>query len=52
MIARTAPETRNPRISAQSVTNRLREIDERPLYTMYVFCTAFIFVAEYMNRLI
>ena len=34
MIARTAPGTRNPRISAQTVTHRLREIGERPPYTM------------------
>ena len=43
MIAKTTPGTRNPRISAQTVTNRLREIGERPLYTMYVLYAAFLF---------
>ena len=38
MIARTTPGTHNPRISAQTVTHRLREIGERPPYTMYVLC--------------
>ena len=28
--------THSPRISAQTVTNRLREIGERSPYTMYV----------------
>ena len=36
MIARTTPGTHNPRISTQTVTHRLREIGERPPYTMYV----------------
>ena len=44
MIARTTPGTHNPRISAQTVTNRLREIDEIP-YTMYVLYAAFLFLA-------
>ena len=43
MIARTTPGTHNPRISAQTVTHRLREIDERPPYTMYVLYAAFLF---------
>ena len=30
MIARTTPGTHNPRIIAQTVTRRLREIGERP----------------------
>ena len=32
MIARTTPGTHNPRISAENVTNRLKEIGERPPY--------------------
>ena len=45
MIARIAPGTHNPRISAETVPNRLREIDERPSppYTMYVLYAAFLF---------
>ena len=43
MIARTTLGTHNPRISAQSVTHRLREIGERPPYTMYVLYAAFLF---------
>ena len=43
MIARTTPGTHNPRISAQTVTLRLREIGEIPPYTMYVLYTAFLF---------
>ena len=43
MIARTTPGTHNPRISAQTVTHRLREIDERPPYTTYVLYAAFLF---------
>ena len=43
MIARTTLGTHNPRISAQTVTHRLREIDERPQYTMYVLYAAFLF---------
>ena len=43
MIARTTLGTHHPRISAQTVTNRLREIGERPSYTMYVLYAAFLF---------
>ena len=43
MIARTTPGTHNPRISAKTVANRLREIDERLPYTMYVLYAAFLF---------
>ena len=43
MIARTTPGTHYPRISAQTVTNRLREIGERPPYTMYGLYAAFLF---------
>ena len=42
MIARTTLGTHNPRISAQNVTHRLREIGERPPYTMYVLYAAFL----------
>ena len=42
MIASTTPGTHNPRISAQTVTNRLREIGERPPYTMCVLYAAFL----------
>ena len=43
MIARTTLGIHNPRISAQTVTHRLREIGERPPYTMYVSYAAFLF---------
>ena len=43
MIARTTPGTYNPRISAQTVIDRLREIGERPPYTIYVLYAAFLF---------
>ena len=43
MIACTTTGTHNPRISAQTVTNRLQEIGERPPYTMYVLYVAFLF---------
>ena len=43
MIASTTPETHHPRISAHTVTNCLREIGERPPYTMYVLYAAFLF---------
>ena len=43
MIASTTPGTHNPRISAQTVTNRLLEISERPPYTMYVLFAEFHF---------
>ena len=43
MIARTTLGTHNPRISAQTVTLRLREIGEIPPYTMYVLYAAFLF---------
>ena len=51
MIARTTLGTHNPRISAQTVTHRLREIGERPPYTMYVLYAAFRFWPSiYMNQ--
>ena len=43
MIARTTPETHNPRISAQTVTHHLREIGERLPYTMFVLYEVFLF---------
>ena len=43
MIARTTPRTHNLRISAQTVTHRLREIGKIPQYTMYVLYAAFLF---------
>ena len=42
IIARTTPGTHNPRISAQTVTHCLREIGERPPYTMYALYAAFL----------
>ena len=45
MIASTTSGTHNPRIRAQKVTNRLGEIDERPLYTTYALYVAFLFLA-------
>ena len=39
MIARTTPGTHNPRISAQTVTNRLRENgEESPIYNVCFIC--------------
>ena len=43
LIARTTLGTHNPRISAQTVTHRLRDIGERPRYTMNVLYAAFLF---------
>ena len=43
MIARTTLGTHIPRISARTVTHRLREIGERPPYTMYILYAAFLF---------
>ena len=43
MIARTTTGTHNSRISAQTVTHRLRKIGEIPPYTMYVLYAAFLF---------
>ena len=43
MIARTTLGSHNPRISAQTVTHRLREIGERHPYAMYVLYAAFLF---------
>ena len=50
MIASTTLGTYNPRISAQTVTNRLREIGERHPYTMYVLYEAFLFGLVYIER--
>ena len=43
MKASTTPGIHDQRISAQTVTDRLREIGERPLHTMYVLYAAFLF---------
>ena len=43
MVASTTQGTHNPTISAQTLTNRLREISERPPYTMNVLYAAFLF---------
>ena len=43
MVARTTPGTHNPKISAETVIHRLREIGERPPYTMHVLYAAFLF---------
>ena len=48
-IGRTTRATHIPRISAQTVTSRLREIDERPPYAMYVLYAAFLLGLVYMN---
>ena len=50
MIARTTPGTHNPRISAQTVKHRLREIGEGPPYTMYVLYAAFLFWPSIYNK--
>ena len=42
-MAWTTQGPHNPRISAPTVTNRLREIGEIPPYTMYVLYAAFLF---------
>ena len=48
MIARTTPGTHNKRISAKTVTNRLREIDERLPYTMImIYMRRFFFGLVY-----
>ena len=44
MRASTTPGTHNPRISPQTVTNRLLEIGERPQYTLNVLYAAFLFL--------
>ena len=38
---RTTSRTHNPRISAQTVTNLLREMGIRPLYIFYKRCLVF-----------
>ena len=43
VTARTTTGTHNLRFRAQTVTNRLREIGERPLYMIYVLYVAFLF---------
>ena len=43
MIASTTPGIHDPRISDQTVKNRLRGIGERPPYTMCVLYAAFLF---------
>ena len=43
MIAKTMPGPHSPRISAQTVTYRLREIGEILPYTMHVLYEAFLF---------
>ena len=50
MIASTTTGTHNPRISTQTVTNRLREIGERPPYTMYVYMRRFFFGPVYNSK--
>ena len=49
MIARTTPGTLNRRISAITVTHRLREIGERPPYTMYVLNAVLLFWPSIYN---
>ena len=48
MIASTTLGTLNARISARTVTHRLREIGERHPYTMYVLYAAFLFGLVYI----
>ena len=43
IIAKTTQGTYNPRVSAQTVTHRLREIGVRPPYTIYALYAAFLF---------
>ena len=49
MIAGTTPGTHKSRISARTVTNRLREIGLMPPYTMYVLYAAFLFWPSILN---
>ena len=49
LIAWTTPGTHNPRISPQIVINHLREIGERPPYTMYVLYAVFLFWPSICN---
>ena len=49
MIARTIPGTHNPRISAQTMTHRLREIGERPPYTSMFYMRRFSIGLVYNN---
>ena len=51
MIASTSLGTHNPRLSAQTVTNRLLEISENPPYTMYVLYAGFFFGLVYVSFL-
>ena len=48
VTARTTPGTPNPRFSAQTVTNRLRDIGEETLYVFYV--QRFFFGLVYVNQ--
>ena len=50
MVASTTPGTHNPRNSAQTMTNRLREIGEIPQYTLYVLYAAFLFWPSIYDR--
>ena len=49
MIASTTPGTHNPRISAQTVINRLREIGERPPIQCMFYMRRFFFGLVYMQ---
>ena len=51
MRAKTTTGTQNPRISAQTVTHRLREIAKNPPYTVYVLYAAFLFWPSIYNIL-
>ena len=50
MLSRTTLGTHIPRISAQTVTHRLREIGKRPPYTMYVLYAAILFWPSIYSR--
>ena len=52
MIASSSPGIHNPRLSAQTVTNRLLAISERPPYTMYVLYGAFLFWPSIFDAII
>ena len=48
LIAKTTPGTHNPRISAQTVTNRLRAIGEiPPIYNVCFICGVSFFYLVY-----
>ena len=50
MIARSTPGTHNPRISAHTVTHRLREIGERTHIQLMFYMRRFFFGLVYVSQ--